>query len=177
MIIAGFVVLGILLVILQTTVFMIDPTWNASPDLYFILVGYLGYRMDILRAVIILFPVSCVLDVLSGVVLGMYPSICFSSFFLLRIVSRKLPVRESLYHVPLLAACYLFVHWVVFIVFGFIRPDLNIAWSWPAMLLRAALVAAFTVPLFRLFSWLEKALRKRLVPVKWVSGRSENRYR
>ncbi|HHL35151.1 MAG TPA: rod shape-determining protein MreD, partial [Desulfobulbaceae bacterium] len=34
-----FFLIGLLLIILQTTVFMISPVWDGAPDLYFILVA------------------------------------------------------------------------------------------------------------------------------------------
>ena len=51
-----FFLIGLLLIILQTTVFMISPVWDGAPDLYFILVAYLAYRHDLFRSLVILFP-------------------------------------------------------------------------------------------------------------------------
>ena len=177
MLIAGFLVVGLLLIVLQTTVFMFSPTWAAAPDFYYILVAYLAYRFDLFRGVVILLPISCVLDVFSGTILGMYPAICFSGYFLLKFVSVKMPVRESLYQVPFIAVSYLVVCWLVFLALDFMQPNTLVHWSWPVMLLRAGLIILFSFPLFRLFEFLNHHLRGRFSSLKIPRSRSGNKYR
>ena len=75
MFVIGFFSIGLLLIGLQTTLLMVHPLWIAAPDLYFVLVAYLAYRHDLFRSLIILFPLSLIFDVLSGVLLGMYPAL------------------------------------------------------------------------------------------------------
>ena len=77
MLVLSFIVLGVLLVILQTTLCMPTPVWLLAPDFYYILVGYLAYRLDLVRSLLIILPLGCTLDVLSGTVLGMYSILCF----------------------------------------------------------------------------------------------------
>jgi len=177
MLIAGFLVVGLLLIVLQTTVFMFTPTWVAAPDFYYILVAYLAYRLDLFRGVIILLPISSVLDVFSGTILGMYPAICFSGYFLLKFISVKMPVRESLYQVPFVAVSYIAVCWLVFVSLDFMQPDTLVPWSWPVMLLRAGLIILFSSPLFRFFEFLNHHLRGRFFSFKVSRSRSGNTYR
>lgn len=177
MVVITFLAIGLLLVILQTTLFMPTPVWPAAPDLYYILVAYLAYRMDLLRSLVILFPLSCVLDVLSGTVLGMYPAICFGGFFLLRFMADRLPVRESLYQVPMIAVSYLVVNWLVYVVLFFLEPVVLIPWSWPLVLLRAALIIVFSFPLFRVFERINRRLQGGFSPLKRLRVRSGNRFR
>ena len=108
-----FILIGVTLIVIQTSVLMINPVWVAAPDLYYILVAYLAYRFDLLRSLIILFPLSWIMDVFSGVIIGTYPAICFGSFVLLKVLDVKIPVRESLYQVPLMGVSYLVVYRVV----------------------------------------------------------------
>jgi len=177
MLIIGFLLVGLLLIVLQTTVFMLTPTWSVAPDFYYVLVAYLAYRVDLVRGLVILLPLSCVLDVFSGTIIGMYPAICFSCYFLLKFISVKLPVRESLYHVPLIAVSYLVVYRIVFLVLDFFQPDTLISWSWPIMLLRAGLVMLFAFPLFRFFEFLSSHSRGRLSSLKILRSRSGNQFR
>ena len=177
MLIVGFLVVGLLLIVLQTTVFMLTPTWAAAPDFYYILVAYLAYRVDLVRGLLILLPLSCVLDVFSGTIIGMYPVICFSGYFLLKFISVKLPVRESLYQVPLIAVSYLVVYRVVFLALDFFQPDTLVSWSWPIMLLRAGLVIVFAFPLFRFFEFLNRRFRGRFSSLKILRSRSGNQFR
>lgn len=60
MVVADFIFVGLLLVILQTTVCMPRTVWLLAPDLYFVLVAYLAFRLDVLRSLIILFPLACI---------------------------------------------------------------------------------------------------------------------
>src|SRR5665647_1302055 len=115
MIVFNFIVVGLLLVIMQTTVCMPSPVWLLTPDCYYVLVAYLAYRLDLVRSLIVLFPLVCMLDVLSGTVLGMYAILCFSGYFFLRFISGKLPANESLYQIPLVGMSYLIVSWGVYL--------------------------------------------------------------
>jgi len=177
MLIFVFLITGLLLIVLQTTIFMFTPTWAAAPDFYYILVAYLAYRLDLLRGLVILLPLSCILDVFSGTILGMYPAICFIGYFLLKVISIKLPVRESLYQVPLVAVSYLVVCWLVFWSLDLMQPDILVPWSWPVMLLRAALIVLFSFPLFRFFEFLSRCLRGRFFSFKVRRPRSGNMFR
>ncbi len=177
MLILVFLITGMLLIVLQTTLFMFTPTWVAAPDFYYILVAYLAYRLDLLRGLVILLPLSCILDVFSGTILGMYPAICFMGYFLLKFISIKLPVRESLYQVPLVAVSYLVVCWLVFFSLDLMQPDTLADWSWPLMLLRAALIILLSFPLFRFFEFLNRFFRGRIVPLKLRRARSGNTFR
>jgi len=177
MLIIGFFVVGLLLIVLQTTVFMLTPTWPAAPDFYYILVAYLAYRVDLVRGLLVLLPLSCILDVFSGTIIGMYPALCFSGYFLLKFISIKLSVRESLYHVPLVALSYLVVYRFVFLALDFFQPDTLIPWSWPVMLLRAGLIIVFAFPLFRFFEFFNNRFRGKLSPFKILRPRSGNQFR
>lgn len=177
MVVFIYTLLGLLLIVLQTTILMFHPLWIGAPDLYFILVAFLAYRVDLLRGMIILFPLSWTMDVFSGVVLGTYPAICFLAFFLLKIMDARMPVRESLYHIPLIGVSYLVVSRFVYTALSFLEPDTLAPWSWPMMLLRAALLVLFAWPLFRLFEFINKRLQKNFVPFKMLRVRAGNRYR
>lgn len=169
--------IGLLFILLQTTVFMVNPLWPGAPDLYFILVAFLAYRMDLLRGMIILFPISWTMDVFSGVVLGTYPAICFMAFFFLKLMDAKMPVRESYYQVPLVGVTYLVVSRLVYTVLSFLDPGTLVAWSWPLMLLRVGLLVLFAWPLFSILEFIDKRLQRKFTPFKVLRVRGGNRYR
>lgn len=177
MLIISYLFLGLALIILQTTLFMPTPVWFFAPDLYYVLVAFLAYRMDVFRSVIILFPLGCTLDVFSGTILGMYSIICFSGFFLLRFTAKKLPVNESLYQVPFIGVSYLVVYWAVYVLMAFLVPDSLIPWSWPKMLVRTGLLVLFATPLFRLCEWVKRRLQGDFFKFRKIRVRTENRYR
>ena len=177
MLVVSFILLGVLLIIVQTTVCMPSPVWLVAPDFYFILVGYLAYRLDLVRSLIILFPLGCCLDVLSGTVLGTYSILCYSSYFLIRFISGKIPVNESLYQIPLIATSFLVVSWCVHSLLQFIASGALLEWSWWKMLVRAVLIAVFTYPFFRLFDVVKKYSQRNLLPWNRMRLRSDNRRR
>jgi rod shape-determining protein MreD len=177
MIVVNFIFVGLLLVIMQTTVCMPSPVWLLAPDCYYVLVAYLAYRLDLLRSLMVLFPLVCMLDVLSGTVLGMYAILCFSGYFLLRLISGKLPVNESLYQIPLVGLSYLVVSWGVYLVLRFFEPGELISWSWWRMIVRALLVTVLTYPLFYLFDVVLKYSHRSFFPWNRLRLRTDNRRR
>ncbi len=172
-----FFLFGLFLIVLQTTIFMMSPVWSATPDLYFILVAYLAYRHDILRSLIVLFPLAMIFDVLSGLVLGMYPAIFILGFFLLKFMSDRLPVRESFYQLPMIGVSYLLVNWLVYVCMSFAVPSLLVPWSWPEMFMRAGLVILFSFPLFRIFEFIHRRIEGKFTGLYKGRIRSGNRYR
>ncbi len=177
MIVIVFIILGLILVILQAAVFMLNPLWLVAPDLYYILVAYLAYRFDLLRGLLIILPLGWMLDTVSGVILGTYPCICFGAFFLLRFMSIKMPVRESLYQIPMIGVSYLVVCRIVFVVLNFLNPGTLVPWSWPKMFFRALLIVLCAVPLFRFFEFVNQCLCRNFSSFKIMRVRSGNRYR
>ena len=176
MFVIGFFFLGLLLIGLQTTIFMVNPLWNAAPDFYFVLVAYLAYRHDLLRSLIILFPLSLIFDVLSGELLGMYPALFILGFLMLKFMASHLPVRESLYQVPMIGVSYLLVSWLVYVFMSFTASSFLVSWSWPVMLMRAGFVVFCAFPLFRFFEFFSRRVQRKLSPLHKMRLRSGNRY-
>lgn len=177
MIVIYFIVVGLLLVIVQTTVCMPSPVWLLAPDFYYVLVAYLAYRLDLFRSLLILFPLASMLDVLSGTVLGMYAILCFSGYFLLRLISGKLPVNESLYQIPLVGMSYLVVSWGVYLFLRFFEPGELVTWSWWEMIVRALLVTALAYPLFYVFDLIAKFSQRNFFLWNRLRLRTDNRRR
>lgn len=177
MLVVYFLLIGLVLVLLQTTVFMPSPVWLFAPDFYYILVAFLAYRLDLLRSILVLLPLGCILDVLSGTVLGMYSFLCFSGYFFIRIVAGRLPINEYLYRIPLVVVSFLSVFWGVFFLLRFFETGEQIVWSWWQMLVRVVLVAVFTYPLFIGFDLVKKNAQRSIVPWNRLRLRPDNRRR
>lgn len=172
-----FILIGLFLIVLQTTVFMFNPLWPAAPDLYFILVAYLAYRFDLLRGLLVLLPISVAMDVVSGVILGTYPAICFIGYALLKTMAEKMPVRESFYQVPFIGVSYLLVYKLVYLALSLLLPDALAPWSWSMMLVRVLLLVLLAYPLLRLFEFITDRLQHTLVPFRTVKVRQGNSFR
>jgi len=174
----AFIITGLILLTLQTTVLMPEPLWYGSPDLCFILTAYLAYRMNYLAGILIILPVSWFSDVFCGTVLGTYPIAYLSAFLLLKYISQHMPVRESLYQLPLIGAVYLIIHRLLYFGLGFIEPTPLSAWSWPVILIKALIMVLLAFPLLRFFD----AIARRMERFTHHSGdlfhiRSGNRFR
>jgi rod shape-determining protein MreD len=167
----AFMLTGVLLAAVQTTVLMPGPLWPAAPDLYYVLVAYTAYHFRFCRSAAILLPVSWVMDVYSGTVTGLYPAICCCGYLLLKFMTVKMPVRKSLYELPLAAVSYLAVSWLEVLLLELLLPEAGIRWSWPAMLFRAGLVYLCAFPLFSWFDFLKARLLNNLLSRRTGRGR------
>ncbi len=148
MMVGYYVLIGVFLVLIQTTVCMPTPVWLFAPDFYYILVAYLAFRVDLLRSLLVLLPLGCILDVLSGTVVGMYSFLCLFGYFSIRVVAGHLPINESLYRIPLVAVSFLAVSLCFFFLLRFFETGEQVVWSWWQMIVRVLLVIIFTYPLF-----------------------------
>ena len=177
MVILHFIAVGVVLAILQTTVCMRTPVSFMAPDFYYVLVAYLALRLDMLRSLIILLPLACVLDVLSGTLLGTYALICFGGYFFLRQLAGQFPTNAFLYHLPLISLSFLAVSWAAYLFFELLQPGHQAAWSWWKMLARMLLVALCSYPLFLLFDLIQKYSQRNFLSWSKLRLRSDNRRR
>ncbi len=177
MVVGSFILISLLLVILQTTIFMPMPVWLFSPDFYFVLVAYMAYRMDVVSSLIVLFVLACLLDVLCGTVLGSYALICFGAYFFMKILSGKLPIRERLYQMPLMGIVYVIVHWLVYLLLEFLQPGQLVDWSWWRQAVRALLVVIVGYPLFLFFEKTYRFAHRSHLPWNRLRIRTDNRRR
>jgi len=177
MVVLHFIIVGLLLTILQTTLCMRTPVSFMAPDFYYVLVAYLALRLDMLRSLIVLLPLTCVLDVLSGTILGSYALICFGGYFFLRQLAVRFPVNGILYHLPLIGFSFLAVSWAVYLLLELLQPGQQAVWSWWKMLLRMLLVTLCSYPLFLLFDVIQKYSQRGFLSWSTLRLRSDNRRR
>lgn len=173
----SFIAVGLLLVLVQTTLFMPSPLWIASPDLYYILVGYLAYNFTFLRGIVVLLPISMVLDISSGTVIGFYPALCYLGYFLLKFMVAKMPVPKSLYQLPLIAISYLVINWLLLLLLDFFQPRVIVGWEWFPILVRVCLIYFFSFPLFRFFTFLDTKLRGTISSARLGRSLPGNQFR
>jgi rod shape-determining protein MreD len=172
-----FILIGLFLATVQTTLFMPGPLWPAAPDLYYILVAYAACQFSLCQGIIIILPVSCVMDVYSGTVIGLHPAFCGCGWLLLKFMTLKMPVRRPLYQLPLVAASYLLVSWLTALLIDVLQQADEIVWSWPLMLFRAGLLLLFSYPLFRSFDFLNSKLRGKFSLTKTDGSGPGNQFR
>ena len=88
-----------------------------------------------------------------------------------------MPIRESLYQMPLIGAGYLVVHWLVYLLLEIIQPGQMVPWSSWRMLIRALLVVALAYPLFYLLELVHKLSLASLLPWNRLRLRTDTRRR
>lgn len=172
-----FFALGVLLLVAQTTFFPAMPSWIGNPDLLFILVIFVALRLPIFQggALILLF--GLLMDIFSGIFLGLYPLIYLAVFTVVRLIAGHLAIGEVTLQIPLVVACYLFMSSVVFMVTSVLAPEGILHWSWPALLLQMLMLAVLTMPLFYLLDGIMGWFDQRRPRWSLVgSARSGNRF-
>jgi len=151
-----FFLLGILLLILQTSLLISLPEWLGRPDPLFVLIVFAATRLDLAHGAIVLLLLGLVMDIFSGVFLGLYPIVYLLLFFVLHSLSRRLVIHEMVHQIPLVLSCYLFVNGLIFIIATMLAPENDLAWNWKKILLQMLLLAVISLVLFPLFHFAEQ---------------------
>lgn len=149
MIFFSFLLVGTLLVILQTTLLMPTPIWPFAPDFHFIFVVYMARRLPIFSSLVLVYLMGLMLDVLSGTILGMSSLLCFASFGLVRLFSERLVLRDLFCSIPLVSLAFFLLSGLVYVIFDFLNQGQLVPWDWWEMGIRTLMVAVFAWPLFR----------------------------
>ena len=151
MVVPIFILVGMVLIVIQTSANLIYPLETFNPDLFYLLIAYIAFRFDLFRGLLILFPVSWMLDIVSGIFLGYYPFLCFGGYFFLKIAARQLPITTSYYRLPFVALSYLLVSWLLYLIISVVAPEALADGSWRQLLIRALLIMILAPPFFRFF--------------------------
>jgi rod shape-determining protein MreD len=161
MLVFAFWLMGIALIVAQTTLLQYLPAWLIRPDFIFILVAFIAYRFAWVPGILLVFTLGWVMDVVAGIHLGIYPLTCLLVFSALKGITDKSPIKESTYQLPLVGLCYFLVQIFFYFVFSLLVPEELLEWSWVVALQRTALVVISSIPLFILFNSLYEYLQKR----------------
>lgn len=156
-----FWVLGIVLIVVQTTLLQSLPVWLGRPDFVFILVTFTAYRFAWIPGIALVFTLGWIMDVMVGIYLGFYPLVCLITFTTLKLLTNKSPIKESTYQIPLVGLSYFLIQMFLYFAYSVTLPVDLPEWSWGLTLQRTGLVVAAAIPLFVLFSSLYEYLEKR----------------
>ncbi len=173
-----FLLVGIFLIVMQTTILQILPAWFGFPDFVFILIAFAAFRFDWLRGCILSFILGWMMDVVSGIYLGMFVVKYLIVFFALNFLSRNSPVKESAYQVPMVGVSYFLVQIGFYGALTMAVADLVSPWSWNRVGRETIILMIATVPCFVLFNSLyEYLLKRRVVPRVVRRKKGGNRFR
>ena len=156
-----FLVLGVLLIVLETTLLQSFPAWIGRPDFVYILVAFAAYRFAWFPGLLLTFTLGWVMDSLTGINLGVYPLECLAVFAGLKVLTTNNPLRESTYQIPLVGLSYFIVKVVTYCLYSFTLPDFLPEWSWGRMFGETGILMVATIPCFLLLNALSEYLQKR----------------
>lgn len=166
-----FFVLGVILIVLQTTLLQFAPEGFGRPDFIFLLVAFSAYRFAWLPGIFLTFTLGWIFDVLVGLYLGIYPLECLLVFAGLKLITTNSPVKESAYQIPLVGISYFVMHLLVYFLTSFTLPDALPEWSWPRIIQDTLLLVAAAIPCFLLFNSLYEYIRKRALSSRRIRRR------
>lgn len=158
---SSFLLLGILLVVVQTSVLQLLPGSFARPDLVYLLVAFAAYKLPWIPGAVVAFTVGWVCDVLVGINLGMYSLEFLFVFVCLKLLTMSSPVKESAYQIPMVGVSYFLLQMVVYMFSSMSFEHALPEWSWGAVVQETLLLVLAAIPCFLLFNSLYEYLRRR----------------
>lgn len=166
-----FWLLGIALIVVQTTLLQSLPLWLGRPDFVFILVAFIAYRFAWIPGIVLVFSLTWIMDVVAGVYLGLYPLMCLLIFSALKLLTDKSAIKESTYQIPLVGLSYFLIQMLLYFISSLALGENVQEWSWGLTLQRTALLVVVAIPLFLLFSSLYEYLQKRRLRARTLRRR------
>jgi rod shape-determining protein MreD len=173
MLITIFIILGALLLIVQTTIFVRLPYWLGRPDLLFLLVLYMATKIDNYRGIILTMICGLMMDIFSGFVPGLFPAVYLGLFVSIKYLSRQVIVDEPTHQPALAAASYLACSGAIYLYMAIFNSGTDIVWSWHDLFLQMVILAILSLPSFHLLGRLVAGInsdRSRLFARRRGSG-------
>lgn len=177
MLVISFFFIGTLLLTLQTTLFQILPEWVGKPELLFVLIVFLGVRLDIYKGAVLTLLFGLLMDIFSGIYLGLHPVIYLLLFFALKGVTRHLAIDEYTHIIPLVVLSYLFTCCGIFVFATFLAPENQLEWYWSKTLLQALILSVISIPFFSLYDGLQRLLNRAPARPSLFRQKPANRFR
>ena len=177
MFIVIFLILGILILVLQTTFMQLLPPWLGKPDILFLLIVYISCQSEILLGAVVILLLGLLMDVFSGVFLGLYPVVYLLVFAFIKGISRRIAINEFAYQVPLALISYLLVSTGMFLFSYSLAPDIPPQWSWGTMLLQLLMLAVIGAPVLGMFDAIMNFYRSISAAGRLPGSKTVNRFK
>lgn len=177
MITISFLLLGVILLGVQTTLFSYFPHWFGRPDLIFILLVFSAYKFSWFPGLLLAFLLGWALDVSSGMFPGTYPLLALLVFVIVKFLTQNSPVKQTAYQVPLVGVSYFVVQCCFYLFFSLTQADLLPPWSWARIVRETLILLVASIPCFLLFNRLYEKMLKRRFGGRTLKRRAGNRFR
>ncbi len=175
--VVSFFILGVISVVAQTTLLPHLPMWLGRPDFIYILVAFAAYRFGWVSGLILVFSMGWMLDVVSGVHLGVYPLQNVLVFSSLKLLTEDSPLKERTYQIPLVGLSYFVVQMAFYFFCSVLLPETMPVWSWIRVIQESIILLVASVPSFYVLNLLYEFFNKHRVIHKVIQKRSGNQYR
>ena len=172
-----FLIVGLFLIVFQTTILQILPTWLGSPDLMFILIVFIAYRFDGLRGFFLSFLFGWIMDVASGLYQGVFVIQYLIVFVIINTLTKNSPIKESAYQVPLVGLSYFLAQLLLYASLMMMVEETQAPWSWSKMLRETIILTVATIPCFILLNSLYEFMQKRKTVSRVARRKAGNRFR
>lgn len=172
-----FLLLGVFLLVAETSFLQFFPHWLGQPDLVFILLVFTAYKFDWFRGLMIAFLLGWMTDVVSGLFLGTYLLVAVLLFTIVKFLSQNNPVKETAYQIPLVGISYFVVQCVFYLLFSMAQPGSLPSWSWIRVVQETLIVVVAAIPCFVFLNWLYEKLKIRRITARSMRRTSGNTFR
>lgn len=149
-----FFLLGTFLIIMRTALFPALPEWLGRPDLYLILIVFISLHFNLWSGTIIILLLGLILDMVSGVFGGLYPITLLVLMAGIRILSKKLFIKDKAPQIPVVLLSYLFINALLYLTAIVLSTGGALSWDWRPILFQMLVIAILTMPCFALFDFL-----------------------
>jgi rod shape-determining protein MreD len=147
-----FFTLGVFLIVAQTTFFPLLPGALGHPDFLYIVVVFAAYRFGWGTGLLYVYVLGWMMDVVSGIHLGLYPLENIVVFSSLKLLTENSPLKENTYQVPLVAVSYFLVQMIFYFLYSMIMPETLPSWSWNRIVQETFILLLATIPAFLLLN-------------------------
>lgn len=177
MILSLFFVIGALLIVTQMTLFNVFPPWLVRPDFLYIFVAFAAYRFSWGGGLFYVYVLGWMVDVVSGIHLGIYPLQNILVFTALKMLTENSPLKESTYQVPLVAISYFLVQMGFYFLHSIMAPGMLPIWSWEKIFQDTVILFLATIPTFVLLNYFYELFGTRRVIHRVIRKGTTNEFR
>ena len=155
-----FLFVAVMAVVVQTTFLQALPFAWGGPDLVFVLVVFAAYRFAWLPGLALVFCAAWILEATVSLRLGIYAIQCLVVFVFLKTITHNIPIRESIYQIPLGVLAFILSRLFSFFLASMTGEGLGADWSWWPLLRDTLWFTAIAWGLFNVFDALLSSVER-----------------
>ncbi len=150
--------LGLLLLAIQTTIFHLMPAWLGRPDLLFLLLVFIALYCEPFRGLILTLLLGLLVDVLSGIYLGVIPLVYLLFFLGTKALTRHLALQDSINQVHVVVVGFLTTTAVGHLLTSLLGPEYYQLWNWSLLLQNLVILSVICLPFLHLCHHLQRLI-------------------